>query len=316
MPIRDCEGHEPSSSRSTPEAHALVCRVWSDWASAIAGRYGYVHQVWVLLSAGLVGEVDFPELRVGQVLHRTGLRLPCTSFVPAVGDGENGLRAVGEVFDGDNTYRLQGQVVATWRQAAVMDTGVGLLLLQPSTSRPVRTAVGHEGMKLYSPEFTEIDLGAAYAAVGRPMVVRHYEWDAFYPLDLRRDWLLTDALLVDHRGQPSIQPTKRLDARTERDPHLHYLVDLEPVDNPAPPAAPEAEPPADRSIQAVVRDWFPEEGWGIVDSPHTPGGCWVHFSRVQSRGLRELVPGESVALEFEHADQHGFHYRAVTARPR
>lgn len=49
---------------------------------------------------------------------------------------------------------------------------------------------------------------------------------------------------------------------------------------------------------------------------HTPGGCWAPFSRAQSRGLRELVPGETVALESEHADQDGFHYRANTARPR
>ncbi|KUG57052.1 hypothetical protein AVL62_16045 [Serinicoccus chungangensis] len=68
-------------------------------------------------------------------------------------------------------------------------------------------------------------------------------------------------------------------------------------------------------MHAVVRDWFPDEGWGIVDSPHTPGGCWAHVSRVQAKGLLELAPGETVALEFEHGDQHGFRYRAVTARP-
>lgn len=109
-----------------------------------------------------------------------------------------------------------------------MHTSVGLLLLEPSTSGPVRRADGHEGMMWYSSDFTQIDLGATCAAVGHPQVVRHYEWDAFYPLDLRRDRRLTDALLVNHQGQPSTQPAERLDARTERGPHLHYLVELPP----------------------------------------------------------------------------------------
>ncbi len=242
--------------------------------------------------------------------------MSCTSLGPTSDDGNTVLRAVGEVVDGDNTYRLQGQVIATWRQSAVMDTSVGLLLLQPSTSWPVRTVDGHEGLERYSPDFVQVDLGAAYAAVGRPAVVRQYEWDAFYPLDLRRDWRLTSALLVDRRGAPSTRPIERLDARDDRDRHVHYLVDLEAIDAPTPAAAPESTRPTDHSVPAVVRNWFPDQGWGVVDSPHTPGGCWVHFSCIQSTGLRELVPGETVGLEFEHADQHGFPYRAVTARPR
>ena len=271
--------------------------------------------MWAIFLAGLVSDGDVPELRVGDVLHRTGLRLSCTSFVPAADDGNDGLHAVGEVTGGDNTYRLQGQVVATWRQAAVMDTSAGLLLLEPSTIRPVRTADGHEGVEPYSPDFTHPGLGMTYAAVGSLQVVRQHEWDAFYPLDLRRDWRLTEALLVDRHSEPSTQPTERLDGRIGLDTDLRYLVELEPLDAGTPAVARAPEHPTDWSIQAVVRDWFPDEGWGVVDSPDTPGGCWVHFSRVQSRGLRELVPGETVALEFEHGDQHGFRYRAITARP-
>ncbi len=78
------------------------------------------------------------------------------------------------------------------------------------------------------------------------------------------------------------------------------------------PTAPTAE---DYAIEAIVREWHPDEGWGVLDSPQTPGGCWVHFNHIQSTGYGELLPGRTVALEFEPADQDGFTYRAVTVKP-
>jgi len=33
----------------------------------------------------------------------------------------------------------------------------------------------------------------------------------------------------------------------------------------------------------TVREWA-EEGWGVVDSAETPGGCWVHWSVVHEPG--------------------------------
>ena len=32
--------------------------------------------------------------------------------------------------------------------------------------------------------------------------------------------------------------------------------------------------------QGVVRLWNDEDGWGVIDSVRTPGGCWAHFSVV------------------------------------
>lgn len=52
-------------------------------------------------------------------------------------------------------------------------------------------------------------------------------------------------------------------------------------------------------IAAIGRSRHSEEGWGIVDLAQTPGGCWVHFSHVRSRGYRELIPGQAVTLECE-----------------
>ena len=69
------------------------------------------------------------------------------------------------------------------------------------------------------------------------------------------------------------------------------------------------------SIPAVVRAWNPEEGWGIVDSDETPGGCWAHFSHVQMDGYKELSAGQAVRLVWEAAAQDGFSYRAVSVTP-
>jgi cold shock protein len=40
--------------------------------------------------------------------------------------------------------------------------------------------------------------------------------------------------------------------------------------------------------QGVVREWHDEDGWGVLDSEATPGGCWAHFSAVLVDGYRSL----------------------------
>jgi CspA family cold shock protein len=44
-------------------------------------------------------------------------------------------------------------------------------------------------------------------------------------------------------------------------------------------------------VAATVREWRAEDGWGVLDSVETPGGCWTHFSVVEMVGYRELQPG-------------------------
>ena len=69
------------------------------------------------------------------------------------------------------------------------------------------------------------------------------------------------------------------------------------------------------SVEAVVRDWYSDQGWGVIDAAETPGGCWAHFSHVALGGYRELSPGQVVVLEWEMADQDGYSYRAVRIWP-
>ena len=64
-----------------------------------------------------------------------------------------------------------------------------------------------------------------------------------------------------------------------------------------------------------MRFWLDEEGWGVIDSPNTPDGCWAHFSNLKMDGYRTLAAGQAVELAWEQFRQDGYEYRAVTVRP-
>ncbi|GGN85602.1 hypothetical protein GCM10010112_66200 [Actinoplanes lobatus] len=60
-----------------------------------------------------------------------------------------------------------------------------------------------------------------------------------------------------------------------------------------------------------MRTFDADEGWGVIDGPDVPGGCWVHFSAIAIDGYRELARGQHVSFRAEAASQDGFAYRAV-----
>ncbi|BCB90592.1 S1 domain-containing protein [Phytohabitans suffuscus] len=62
---------------------------------------------------------------------------------------------------------------------------------------------------------------------------------------------------------------------------------------------------------ATVREWRDDEGWGVLDSADTPGGCWAHFSSIDMPGYRVLERGGTVRLTWESPGQDGYEYRAV-----
>ena len=53
-----------------------------------------------------------------------------------------------------------------------------------------------------------------------------------------------------------------------------------------------------------MREWH-DKGWGVIDSPDTPGGCWAHLSILKMDGYRSLRAGEAVDLEWERGWQTG-----------
>ena len=62
----------------------------------------------------------------------------------------------------------------------------------------------------------------------------------------------------------------------------------------------------------LIRGFDADEGWGVIDGPDVPGGCWVHFSAVAGDGYRWLSAGQRVSFHAEAASQDGFAFRAVT----
>jgi cold shock protein len=85
------------------------------------------------------------------------------------------------------------------------------------------------------------------------------------------------------------------------------------------------------STVGIVRFWLREEGWGVIDSPDTPGGCWASFSHLWKDnipepgpgevveiqgGYREAFEGETVDFEWERANQDGYTFRATKVRLR
>ncbi|MFF8284995.1 cold-shock protein [Streptomyces albus] len=71
-------------------------------------------------------------------------------------------------------------------------------------------------------------------------------------------------------------------------------------------------------VTAIVREWSEEEGWGVLDCPETPGGCFAHYSDVRMEGFRTLSPGRRVDLTWEAPgfEQDGHRYRAVSVVPQ
>jgi cold shock protein len=65
----------------------------------------------------------------------------------------------------------------------------------------------------------------------------------------------------------------------------------------------------------TVREWDEDQGFGVIDSSDTPGGCWTHFSSVAMGGYRALVPGDPVRFLFEPGRQDGYDYRALQVWP-
>jgi CspA family cold shock protein len=66
----------------------------------------------------------------------------------------------------------------------------------------------------------------------------------------------------------------------------------------------------------TVREWDDDQGWGVIDSADTPGGCWAHFSAiVVPDGLAKVRPGDHVTFTYDAHLQDGFNYRAALVWP-
>ncbi len=65
------------------------------------------------------------------------------------------------------------------------------------------------------------------------------------------------------------------------------------------------------STRGIVRFWNDEDGWGVIDSAETPGGCWSHYSVLSVTGFSTLSSGQAVEFDWEMGEQDGYGYRAL-----
>jgi CspA family cold shock protein len=68
------------------------------------------------------------------------------------------------------------------------------------------------------------------------------------------------------------------------------------------------------TVVAEVRVWHDEEGWGVLDSLETPGGCFVSWAHIDHDGYRSLGGVSEVLLDWEAAPEDGYPYCAVRVR--
>jgi CspA family cold shock protein len=62
--------------------------------------------------------------------------------------------------------------------------------------------------------------------------------------------------------------------------------------------------------RGVVRFWLDDEGWGVIDSPSAPGGCWAGFAAIEMPGFAKLHEGQQVWVTIGDGPQDGYDYLA------
>jgi CspA family cold shock protein len=81
-------------------------------------------------------------------------------------------------------------------------------------------------------------------------------------------------------------------------------------------ALPHLEPIGTESTtRGVAKWWESAKGYGAIATEKTaPWDIWCHFSHIQGTGYRELIPGETVEVDYFRADQDSFKYVASAVR--
>jgi CspA family cold shock protein len=65
-------------------------------------------------------------------------------------------------------------------------------------------------------------------------------------------------------------------------------------------------------ITGRVQRWYPEEGWGVLESNELDGTVFAHYSSIRDQsGWRGLEVGQRVSFTWEQPGQDGCEYRAV-----
>lgn len=62
----------------------------------------------------------------------------------------------------------------------------------------------------------------------------------------------------------------------------------------------------------TVRLWMDDDGWGVIDLPELPGGCWAEASVVEGLdGTSGLRAGQTVDVDWTTPGSAGYDAKAV-----
>jgi CspA family cold shock protein len=68
----------------------------------------------------------------------------------------------------------------------------------------------------------------------------------------------------------------------------------------------------DDVVTGRVQRWYPEEGWGVLESNDLDGSVFAHYSSIRDQsGRRGLEAGQQVTFTWEQPGQDGCEYSAV-----
>ncbi len=68
-------------------------------------------------------------------------------------------------------------------------------------------------------------------------------------------------------------------------------------------------------LLGTVASWSEEDGWGVLESQSTPGGCFASFAVVRTEGYRTLTVGSLVAFSAVPMEVEGMPWQATSVRP-
>lgn len=68
-------------------------------------------------------------------------------------------------------------------------------------------------------------------------------------------------------------------------------------------------------LEGVVTRWSDEDGWGVIDSVATPGGCFAHYAQLNMLGYHTVAVGSKVTFGAIPMAIEGLHWQATSVTP-
>lgn len=185
------------------------------------------NRVWAWLATWLVGSGEIPELSIGETLRCEGIRAR-SATVHASREARLSTRLMGTVRDGDPTYHIVARIIdcSTTQAIALDSSGITFLLDARALGAPAQQLTA---------ALQSFRAGQLIDVVAQMEIVAPYEWSDFGLLNVQRDWVLRDILLVSRaKGRVGVAAVRATDLPTlcraaDFTSAGRFMVNLEPL---------------------------------------------------------------------------------------